>query len=69
MKLKQMIDEINDLMTMIVTNADKYGNIASRDIKKGFKNRITGKPLYEINVFKKSVNKPAQELTAPFFFN
>ena len=35
-------------MTMIVTNADKNGNTLAWQIyKKGFKNRITGKPLYE----------------------
>ena len=36
------------MMTMIVTNADKNGNTLSwQRYKKGFKNRITGKPLYE----------------------
>ena len=34
-------------MTMIVTNADKNGNtLAWQRYKEGFKNRITGKPLY-----------------------
>jgi len=33
---------------MIVTNADKNGNtLAWQRYKKGFINRITGKPLYE----------------------
>ena len=35
-------------MIMIVTSADKSGNtIAWQRYKKGFKSRITGKPLYE----------------------
>ena len=35
-------------MIMIVTNADKNGNtLAWQRYKKGFKNIITGKPLYE----------------------
>ena len=35
-------------MTIIVTNADKYGNtLAWQRYKKGFKSRITGKPLYK----------------------
>ena len=33
---------------MIVTNADKNGNtLAWQRYKEGFKNRITGKPLYK----------------------
>ena len=33
---------------MIVTNADKSANtLAWQRYKKGFKNQITGKPLYE----------------------
>ena len=36
------------MMTMIVTSADKSGNtIEWQRYKKGFKSRITGKPLYE----------------------
>ena len=36
------------MMTMIVTNADKYGNtLAWQRYKEGFKSRITGKPLYK----------------------
>ena len=35
-------------MIMIVTNADKNGNtLAWQRYKKGLKNTITGKPLYE----------------------
>ena len=35
-------------MIMIMTNADKNGNtLAWQRYKKGFKNKITGKPLYE----------------------
>ena len=35
-------------MTMIVTNADKSANtLAWQRYKMGFKNRVTGKPLYE----------------------
>ena len=35
-------------MTMIVTNADKYGNaLAWQRYQEGFKSRITGKPLYK----------------------
>ena len=35
-------------MTMIVTNADKYGNtLAWQRYMEGFKSRITGKHLYE----------------------
>ena len=36
-------------MIMIVTIADKNGNtLAWQRYKEGFKNRITGKPLYEL---------------------
>ena len=34
---------------MIVTNADKSANtLAWQRYKEGFKNRITGKPIYEL---------------------
>ena len=35
-------------MIMIVTNADKSANtLAWKRYKQGFKNKITGKPLYQ----------------------
>ena len=44
-EIERMLDEV---MIMIVTNADKSGNtLAWQRYKEGFKSRITGKPLYK----------------------
>ena len=56
---------------MIVTNADKNGNtLAWQRYKKGFKSRITGKPLYEAAPhLKDSWQSCTRGLVSPLFLS